>query len=417
MTGPLPALLDCYFHDTLLEIAASNGLATLDADGHRVRKDALIQVLCEQVYASAGARASVPHLSVLQRTVLDRILLHGGEVETGDLRDELEREGVVRRAANGKDMEHRPRRQAGESRADSFEDVLAELTLRGLVVSDGHPQTWNASAKLDLYPGLRLVVPESVRKGLPQPALPSVEWGSTTLPAVPAETSVALAQRDLFIYWSHVRAQPIPVTQLGLVQKRNLRALNEQLLFPDPALSVATNEQQAPRLHFLRLLLQGLQLLHRENKWIAAEPGDQVPLFWDRTVEQRANACLRVWMRLADWSELNSLGMSSFDLDLQRARGTLLEQLRLLEPGVWLSADRFLSRLSMMVSNLLFSARDGHNAGGNLCGRRTERAAALDGPRGHRGGREPSAGLPPQSQRSSSARHSQAGILHGGDRG
>jgi hypothetical protein len=343
MTEPLPTLLDRYYHDTLLQIAVSNGLPSLDPTGRKLRKDVLIRMLCERVYAPEGARASLTQLSGLQRTVLERILLRGGEVETQILRDELEREGMVQ-----------PRHQLGDSRASSFEDVVAELTLRGLVLSDGYPQAWNPSLKLDLNPGLRLIVPEPARKGLPQPALPSVEWGSTTLPAPPAETSVALAQRDLFIYWSHVRTQPITVTQLGWVQKRTLRALNEQLLFPDPALATATNEQQAPRLHFLRLLLQGLQLLQQQDKRITADQGDQVPQFWDQTVERRTNACLHVWMHLADWSELSSLGMSSFDLDLQRARGMLLAQLRPLEPGVWLSADRFLSHLSMTVSHLLF---------------------------------------------------------------
>jgi hypothetical protein len=84
-----------------------------------------------------------------------------------------------------------------------------------------------------------------------------------------------------------------------------------------------------------------------------------VPEFWDRAIEQRTNACLQVWMQMVDWSELSSLGMSTFDLDLERARRMLLEQLRLLEPGVWLSADRFLSRLTMTVSHLLFQSRYG----------------------------------------------------------
>jgi hypothetical protein len=374
MTEPLPILLDRYYYDTLLQIAACNGLPSLDATGRKLRKDVLIKLLCERVYVSDAARASLTQLSALQRTVLDRILLHGGEVETHVLRHELESEGIVQprptdggteyqpRPTDG-GTQYRPRHQFGDSRASYFEDVMAELTRRGLVLSDGYPQACNPSAKLDLNPGLRLVVPEPARKGLPQPALPSVEWGSTTLPSPPAEMTVALAQRDLFIYWSHVRSQPIMVTQLGLVQKRTLRALNEQLLFPDPALTTATNEQQAPRLHFLRLLLQGLQLLQRQDKWITVEQSGQVPQFWDKTLEQRTNACLRVWMHLADWSELSSLGMSSFDLDLRRARGMLLEQLRLLEPGVWLSADRFLSRLSMTVPHLLFQRWDAHSAG------------------------------------------------------
>jgi hypothetical protein len=98
-------------------------------------------------------------------------------------------------------------------------------------------------------------------------------------------------------------------------------------------------------------------LLQRRDRCIAAEPSGQVPVFWGKTLQQRTNSCLRVWVDLADWSELSSVGMSSFYLDLQRARGMLLDQLRLLQPGVWLSADRFLSRLSMSVPHLLFQRR------------------------------------------------------------
>lgn len=374
MPQPLPALLDQYYHDTLLEIAASNGLPVLDAAGHRLRKDALIKMLCERVYNPQAARAALAQLTAVQRIVLDRILLHGGEVETRTLRAELEREGIITSD-----------RQPGDVRTDSFDDVIGGLTLRGLIVSEGRPQNWNLGAKLDINPGLNLIVPDPVRSGLPQPALPSVEWGSTSLPAPPAETTVALAQRDLFIYWSYARSQRIPVTQLGLVQKRALRAINEQLLFPDPALSTASNEQEAPRLHFLRLLLQGLGLLQRQDKWITADQGGAIPDFWDRTVEERTHACLRVWMHLTNWSELSSLGMSSFDLDLQRARAILLEQLRLLEPNVWLSADRFLSRLSMTVPHLLFRGRDAHLAwarfyGGYLPGQNgSQRLAEMEG--------------------------------------
>lgn len=360
MPERLPTLLNHYYHDTLLRIAESNGLPILDPAGHRLRKEVLINMLCKRVYTPEAARAGLAQLTPLERTVLDRILLCGGEVQTYILRDELQREGIVQsRPADGV-VEGQRRDQPGTAQAHFFEDVIAELTLRGLVLSEDHPQSWNSSAKLALDPGLRLIVPEPVRNGLPRPAWPAVEWGSATLPAPPAETTVALAQRDLFIYWSHARTQGIPVTQLGLVQKRTLRALNEQLILPDPALATAANELKSPRLHFLRLLLQGLQLLQHEGKWITAEQGGHIPQFWDKSVEERTNACLRVWVHLADWSELSSLGMSSFDLDLQRARALLLDHLRLLEPGIWISADRFLSRLFMAVSHLLFKSRDAH---------------------------------------------------------
>ncbi len=186
-------------------------------------------------------------------------------------------------------------------------------------------------------------------------SLPPLEWGPGSPPAPVEETSTATAQRELFIYWSHVRAHPLPLTQAQLVQKRALRDLNEQLLRPEPGLNRGHEETAFPHLHFMRLLLQELGLLVVRNSQIQATGSrNQVPQFWKRPVMERVQACLQAWSGTRTWNELASLRLSALDLDLPTARRTLLKQLRLLPALSWLASERFLTRLNIVAPGLLF---------------------------------------------------------------
>ncbi len=186
-------------------------------------------------------------------------------------------------------------------------------------------------------------------------ALPPVESGPHGAPAPAATTSPALAQRDWFIYWSVVRAQALPLTQAGQLRKRALRLINKQLLWPDPSLEGAARENAAPRLHFIRLLLQELGLLIQDLAEIrTSHKRAQVPEFWRQPVEDRGRAALDAYVGMQGWTEWSSPGVSPFDLDLAQARRTLLHQLCLLEPTTWVSTERFLSHLANVVPRLLF---------------------------------------------------------------
>jgi len=359
MADPLSALLDGYKYETLLHIAEFNGITTAATKGRKLSKEAVIKALREQLFTPERATQTVGHLSSLERTVLDRLLLHGGEVTTNVLRNELQREDIVQPGRSPRGSTRLYEGDPFNPEANSFEDVIARLTLHGLVFSSGMPSHWMLGIKLGFSPGSLLTVPEPLRGYLPQPALPSMEWGYGNLPAPAQETNTATAQRELFIYWSYVRAQPVPLTQGGLVQKRLLRSINEQLLSPDHSLASAANESESPRLHFTRLLLQGLGLLVREHSQLQATgPRSQVPEFWKQSVEERTKACLQAWLHLKDWNELASLKMSVFAFDLPQARAVLLDQLRLLPPGQWISSERFLNHLSIIAPRLLFQAKN-----------------------------------------------------------
>jgi len=359
MANPLRTLLDSYRYQTLLGIAEFSGIATTATNGPRLRKRALIEVLHDQLFTQERAAQALSRLSALERTVLDRLLLHHGEIPTNAFRDELQRHDVVQSAPRDRISTEPYEGDPFNPQANYFEDVMARLTLHGLVFSTGIPSHWPMNTKMGFSPGLLLTVPQTLRSYLPQPTLPPVEWGPGNLPAPAEQANTAVAQRDLFIYWSHVRAQQVPLTQVGLVQKRVLRTISEQLLSPDHFVANAADETKSPRLYFMRLLLQELGLLISGDGHlrIAGQPG-RVPEFWEQSVEERTEACLSAWLRISDWSELASLKVSTLDFDLPGARGVLLQQLRLLQPGLWVSSDRFLNRLGVVAPRLLFQTRD-----------------------------------------------------------
>ncbi|MGC8786577.1 MAG: helicase-associated domain-containing protein [Anaerolineae bacterium] len=356
MEDALPELLNGYQYEVLLHIAEFNGLDTYDVQGRKLRKSQLIEKMCKEFFTPERIAQALASLSPEERAVLDRLLLHSGEVDTLLLRAELEQDGLLPPPSPGK-----PKLSEGalpKYRDKLFKEMIANLTLHGLVFSSNKSLLWPPAAKLDLSPGARLVVPQPVRQHLPPPVLPEVEWGRGSLPAPPEETNTAMAQRELFLYWSIVRTKPLPLTQMGLVQKRALRQLNAQLLFPDPALENASKESDAPRLYFLRLLLQELGLLHDEDYQVRADELGHIPEFWEKPLDERVGACIQAWQQLLEWNELSSVGVAAFDIDLPRARRILLEQLRLLPAETWISAERFLSRLSITTPRLLFKSRE-----------------------------------------------------------
>jgi len=358
LPDPLVNILEGYKYEVLLRIAEFNHIDIVQSNGHKLRKEALIQVLQGQLFTAERARQALARLGPLERSVLDRMLVHGGEMATEKLRDEMGQEGTIQPAPQPTEWGAFYDPDPFDPMTRYFEDMIARLTLHGLVLSTGVPPTWMPSMRLGLSPGLKLVVPWPVRGHLAKAAAPTVEWGKGSLPAPTDATDISLAQRDLFIYWSYARFNSLNLTQAGLVQKRALRAVSEQLLTPEPDLSGAPTEREVPRLYFLRLCLQALRLLtHRNGQLRVASPG-HVPSFWEEPPVRRAQACVGAWLRMEEWNELARLKVSAFDLDLHRARTALLDQLRSLPAGDWLSAERFLNRLAMTGPRLLFQVRD-----------------------------------------------------------
>ena len=119
--------------------------------------------------------------------------------------------------------------------------MLANLTLRGLVFSAEEPfdprrDSYDNGAKCDfdsgtaqrLYPA-RNIAYLPAPAPLPELAGDAVDYGQRTA----QEGSARTFQRDLYLYWSFVRARPVTLTAKGEVQKRTLVEINNALLIHD----------------------------------------------------------------------------------------------------------------------------------------------------------------------------------------
>ena len=364
MAESLLTLLDSYDYHTLLRIAGFNGITTLRSDGRRLRKTALISVMQEELPDPNRMRQALSILDPLERSVLDRLLLCDGDVPTDWLREVLVRENILQPGPRELRWRVPPDGSSLCFEGSSFDAVIANLTLHGLVFSVEKRPHPTRKGKTQFSPRSHLTIPEALRAHLPQPSLPPVDWGPGNPPGAAEEVSTMLAQRDLFIYWIYVRSHQIALTRKGLVPKRVLRLISEQLLIPDHLLASAADERRSPRLDFVRYLQQELALLvNKRGRLCCPSSSTHVPPFWEQPIEARTQVCLNAWTHMSSWDVLVRLDRPTIDFDLPHAREVLLQQLRLLQPGVWISSDRFLRRLTMVSPRLLFRARMEHDLG------------------------------------------------------
>lgn len=357
MAESLLAILDSYDYHTLLRIAGFSGITTTRSGGRRLHKTTLISVMQKELTDPHRTRKALSVLDPLERRVLDRLLLCEGDVPTAWLREVLVSENILQPGPRELHLRVPPDGNPVRFEASGFDAVIANLTLHGLVFSiEKRPNL--KKAKTQFGPRSHLTIPEPLRAHLPQPSLPPVDWGCGNPPGAMEEVSTVLAQRDLFIYWSYARSHQITLTRKGLVPKRVLRLIGKQLLIPDHLLAGAPDERRSPRLDFARHLHLELALLvNKRGRLCYPSSGTHVPPFWEQPLEVRTLACLNAWTHMSSWDVLVHLDRPTIDFDLSHAREVLVQQLRLLQPGVWISSDLFLRRLRMVAPRLLFRAR------------------------------------------------------------
>ena len=147
-------LLDGYQYATLLRMANFHGLHTPEPES-RPSKQALIDFLQDRLFVPDHVAGALEDLTRIERIVLDRLVLLGGEADTETLRKALQDEGVVESAIQPDP--HAPYEADPLNRQDrTYEDVISQLTLQGLVFSSTPPPSW-AQTNIGFAPGLSLI--------------------------------------------------------------------------------------------------------------------------------------------------------------------------------------------------------------------------------------------------------------------
>ncbi len=117
------------------------------------------------------------------------------------------------------------------------------------------------------------------------------------------ESSARAFQRDLFLYWSYVRAnQPLNLTMKGELYKRDLVGINDSLLVRE-TIGAGVTESSFPRLVFLRDMLGALGLLQRgETSGEVTAAADAA--FFQLEPAERLKRCFEVYATGAWINEL-----------------------------------------------------------------------------------------------------------------
>lgn len=365
MIDEVDAILNSYNSSTLWEIIKTSNLSIRSK---KLPKAEIILHMRKDFFTEKRVRHSVSQLNEREKEVLNRLQLRDFSVAKHTFKRELNRAGLTVEAAppppptkpiygyyqNEREHEANP----NNPNSEIFEDVIARLTLFGLVFSRYEVSNLNISQnKLTFQPAETLYIPRIIRPFLPitRPLPP----GQPVTPAAHIETAdPQLFLRDLYLYWEYVRHNPVPMVQGGKVGKRTLKAINEILIQPDRTLENARREDETQQLFLLRLLLESLSLI--QNQAGELQPigkGSQViPPFWKKPTSEQVKQCLEVWKNLTIWQELDN-DVNDYLPNHTSARQLLIKGLSALQTIQWIGRKELLGWLQDQNQDFLFRGR------------------------------------------------------------
>ncbi len=371
MDNSLALLLDAYNVQTLFSLALATGI--LPPKSKKPPKANLLVLLQEQLFEAKRVEAAWAKLNKREKDVLNRLLLHNGPVRTSAFRRELVRTGLVTLPPESKTPQtnmYGYYQRAGPNytsddylgdpeRTNStiFQDVIARLTQQGLLFSRVVGDKVDVVSKLTFHPADELVIPDQLRRCLPKPTpvfLDQAAWQ----PARVEQGAPQQLLRELYLYWDFVRRNEVALLQNGYVGKRLWRGLGQALLSPEPRLENANNEAETGRLYWLRLLLQGLNLLAaRAGKLVITAPDlTTVPPFWTDTETAQVIAVVRAWTSLTVSPDPDP-DADSYYPQYGNARRLLFKTLRSRAVNDWLTVDDLMDSLAAQDENFLFADR------------------------------------------------------------
>ncbi|MEZ4641406.1 MAG: helicase-associated domain-containing protein [Chloroflexota bacterium] len=372
MSMDIHTLLNNYNNNMLWEMARDANLP--ETTGKKLKKDELLLLMKREFFRPERIKASYQRLTELERVVLNRLLLHDGQVATRIFKRELLQVGLVTEAppkppqkgmeryaqSEGWSMYGRTVTHIGQphdAKSTIFEDVIARLTLRGLVFSEESVHIGGQPFKLQYHPASKLIIPVFLRQYLPEPVPVNTEdWQ----PAHVLHGDPQVFLRDLYLYWDVVRRTPVYLIKSGLVSKRSLKQLNDNLLMPDPTLATAKSEEETDRLFLLRQVLEALKLIkpQRDDLLVARENGRSIPQFWRNSVAEQVQDIIAVWRTLHHPFQLDNKYIHyTYTPDSQAAIQHLLDVLGEMPAQTWVETDMLLDFLREKQVDFLISGR------------------------------------------------------------
>lgn len=318
-------------------------------------KPALVKLLSAELYRAERVQAKLADLAPVERLLLDRLILLGGDAPTGLLRRVLASEGLIDESP-GQVLFRSSASQRGTpwtSGSRKFEDVVARLGVLGLVFSG---PIEGPVADLG-SPGLRLLIPEGILRHLPRVEIPLVVVAEA--PEV-AEGVPGLFSRDTYILLGFTRTTPLALTTRGQVVKRSLVAIDGALRVSENA-AAARSEDDLPRFSLLRALAEDLGILALRNNTLVS--GEEAEAFLKLSPGDRMAELYRRYQESDRWCELTfveKLGITrrsgvgrAAPPPIVAARRRVIAEVAGLPPGQWIPLAHLVDRLKQQAYEFL----------------------------------------------------------------
>lgn len=360
----LKGILEAYHMDVLRRMARHHGLEVKPRS-----KAAHVKALAETLSRPQTVQQALADLTPLERRTLALIQIAGGEVHSSGLKQSLLKAGAVKetpsptksRWAGGyytSFYEGNPNYQG----TPCYEDLIARLTLRGLVFSYDPSQT--RPGLIEWTPAQIVLIPPAIAQHLPDLTSSLGEQKKTVSePPRIVPGSARAFQRDLGRLWRYIRGRgELRLTTQSYVYKADLKAINETLSVPAD-LGPGHGEAENSRLYFIRRLLPDLGLV-RINRAGNLEPVEDTD-FLGLPADERVKRTFEAWRDGTGWNELRQVPTQTTGYHhshpapayLKEVRRKILKYIREMGADGWIGLDHLIDAIRIRDYGFLFPQR------------------------------------------------------------
>jgi len=360
------SVLDSYHFNILRDMCA---LLNIDPGGSH--KADYARQLGKVLFTPQAVQSALKQISDKELQALQAIQRAGGKILASRLRMQLVRMRIIKpetkRPVYGYNQfnVHAPPEQR-----TSFEAVLGRLIALGLVWAQEYTTTYGRT-KIYYDNLMYAAIAPEVLAQLPEP--PMVEEATIFAPDSLTriqEGSARAFQRDLYFYWSAVRAEAPRLTTEGRLYKKDLSRINNALLKPEEPL---LDEPDMPRLIFMRRLMTALGILREQDRQIEAV---EHPKFLGQSPTIRVERTLKAWCEGTFWNEMLSIrGIRTMNLGTRlseapsqviQARQTVLDHIKALHRArpSWITLEALVDSVRLNDYEFLlprnYTSKDGY---------------------------------------------------------
>ena len=249
-----------------------------------------------------------------------------------------------------------------------FEQAIRSLLLAGLLFWSKQTSFASREYSSGTHDGL-LIAPSSVGDAVHEVESERASAAEPLSPAVPVDGTDARMrhlQRWLYHYWSVVSEarEGLPLLNNGLLSRSALRSVQARMA--EDADDAVRNENESPRLLFLRLLAMKLGLLREQQGTLQAAPAEA---YFALPFHERARRCYQLAVEGVFWNEMAYLPainvkpgpelLAEAHPEVVRSRQVVLERVLQETSGTWIDLSTFIARTRLYAPALLFPRHQG----------------------------------------------------------